>query len=305
MILSVSRRTDIPNYYSDWFYQRMKEGFVLVKNPMNPHQVSRISLTPDLIDCIVFWTKNPKKMMGRLDELKDYSYYFQFTITGYGRDVEPNLPSKREEIIPTFIELSKRIGKERVVLRYDPILVSEKYTVSYHIKAFNEIVQSLCNYTELVVISFIDIYQKTKRNSKDLKLREVEESEIEQLCEAFAFIAHSHGLRIETCAEHVDCERFGISHGCCIDSNLIERIIHEPIYAKKDKNQRMECGCIESIDIGTYHTCPNACKYCYANDSIDRVKKSASLYRVDSPILCGELGKEDRVIDRKMKSFKG
>ena len=110
MILSVSRRTDIPNYYSEWFYNRIKEGFLYVRNPMNAHQISEIKITPDVVDCIVFWTKNPLPMMKRLNEIKEYNYYFQFTLTGYGNDVEVNLPNKKTEMIPVFQELSKKIA---------------------------------------------------------------------------------------------------------------------------------------------------------------------------------------------------
>ena len=121
MILSVSRRTDIPNYYSEWFYNRIKEGFLYVRNPMNAHQISEIKITPDVVDCIVFWTKNPLPMIKRLDEIKDYNYYFQFTLTGYGNDVEINLPNKKTKMIPVFQELSEKIGKQKVIWRYDPI----------------------------------------------------------------------------------------------------------------------------------------------------------------------------------------
>jgi hypothetical protein len=169
MILSVSRRTDIPNYYSEWFLNRIKEGYLYVRNPMNTHQISKIKITPELVDCIVFWTKNPKPMMDKLDELKDYFYYFQFTLTGYGKDVEPNLPHKREKMIPIFQELSRKLGKEKVIWRYDPIMITDQYTVEYHMQAFREIAESLNGYTDKVIISFLDCYandsyDKVKKN---------------------------------------------------------------------------------------------------------------------------------------------
>lgn len=139
MILSVSRRTDIPNYYSEWFFNRIKEGFVYVRNPMNVHQVSRIDITPEMVDCIVFWTKNPEPMLERLDELALYNYYFQFTLTGYGTDIECNVPNKKEKIIPIFQKLSEKIGRQKVIWRYDPIIFNEKYTPEYHLKAFEQI----------------------------------------------------------------------------------------------------------------------------------------------------------------------
>ena len=139
MIISASRRTDIPAFYSEWFLNRIKEGFLDVRNPMNNRQVSRLPLSPELVDCIVFWTKNPIPMLPKLDGLRKYCYYFQFTLTGYGRDIETNLPDKRKELIPAFQELSDRIGPERVIWRYDPILVSDRYSAAYHIKAIAEI----------------------------------------------------------------------------------------------------------------------------------------------------------------------
>ena len=162
MIISASRRTDIPSYYSEWFYNRIKEGFVYVRNPMNIHQIGKISLSPDVVDGIVFWTKNPAPMLDRLGELEKYTYYFQFTVNPYSTDVEPNVPSKNDTIIPTFQKLSSIIGKERIVWRYDPILLNEKYTVDYHIKYFSMLADKLAYYTEKCTVSFLDMYKNTQ-----------------------------------------------------------------------------------------------------------------------------------------------
>lgn len=304
MILSVSRRTDIPNYYSDWFFNRLKKGFLFVRNPMNAHQVSSIDLSPSVIDCIVFWTKNPTNMINKLDELKGYDYYFQFTVTGYGQDVEQHLPDKKKVIIPTFKELSRKIGKERVIWRYDPILINRKYTQEYHVKAFADIAQDLSEYTEKVVISFVDLYAKTQRNTKDLNIRELSSDEMLSLGRELAQIAKAHNLKIESCAEGIDLLSVGIERGHCVDRELIERITGFKMKCEKDKNQRAECGCFDSIDIGSYNTCQNGCKYCYANFNQDRVKQNAEKYNVASPILCGKLNIEDKVTERAMQSFK-
>ena len=197
MILSVSRRTDIPNYYSDWFIARIKEGFLYVRNPMNAHQISRIDLSPEVVDCIVFWTKNPANMIEKLEDLKRYMYYFQFTLTGYGRDVEPNLPNKREELIPTFKRLSEKIGKERVIWRYDPILISKRYTMNYHLQAFEEIADNLADYTERVVISFVDFYSKTKRNARGLGIRQITDEEMLEVAGKKGQIAFKNKFIIE------------------------------------------------------------------------------------------------------------
>lgn len=304
MILSVSRRTDIPNYYSDWFISRIKEGFLYVRNPMNPHQISRIDLSPDVVDCIVFWTKNPANMIEKLEHLKDYAYYFQFTLTGYGKDVEPNLPNKREELIPTFKRLSEKIGREKVIWRYDPILISRRYTIDYHLKAFEEIAGNLADHTEKVVISFIDFYSKTQRNTRELDIRQMTNEEMIKLAEKMAQIASRYNLIIETCAEQINLQEVGIGHGSCIDKKLIERILGCKLIVEKDKNQRGECGCVESVEVGAYNTCLNGCKYCYANFNDNRVQDNVRLYDQNSALLCGIITSDDRITDRKVKSLK-
>ncbi len=304
MILSVSRRTDIPNYYSDWFISRIKEGFLYVRNPMNAHQISRIDLSPDVVDCIVFWTKNPANMMEKLDDLRDYTYYFQFTLTGYGKDVEPNLPNKREELIPTFKRLSEKIGKEKVIWRYDPILINKRYTVDYHLKAFEEIAGNLADYTEKVMLSFVDFYSKTQRNTRELDMKQMTDEEMISMAGKMAQIASKYNLVIETCAEQINLQEAGIQHGSCIDKKLIERILGCKLIVEKDKNQREECGCFESVEIGAYNTCLNGCKYCYANFNDNKVKDNVKLYHRDSALLCGNITSEDRITDRKMKSLK-
>ena len=304
MILSVSRRTDIPNYYSDWFIARIKEGFLYVRNPMNAHQISKIDLSPEVVDCIVFWTKNPANMIEKLEDLQKYMYYFQFTMTGYGKDVEPNLPNKREELIPTFKRLSEKIGKERVIWRYDPILIGKRYTIDYHLKAFEEIASNLADYTEKVVISFVDLYSKTQRNTRELNIKQITNEEMIELAMEMAQIASRYNLIIETCAEQINLHEVGIQHGSCIDKKLIERLLGCKLIAEKDKNQREECGCFESVEVGTYNTCLNGCKYCYANFNNSKVEENVKLYKRDSALLCGNISSDDRITERKVKSLK-
>lgn len=303
MILSVSRRTDIPNYYSQWFYNRIKEGFVYVRNPMNAHQVSRIEITPDVVDCIVFWTKNPEPMMERLEELSAYHYYFQFTLTGYGRDMEPGIPHKREKMIPVFQALSDRIGKEKVIWRYDPIIFSQRYTPEYHLKAFEQIAMALKGFTEKCVISFVDEYAKNRKNMELLGAYEMDRYQLPEFAKRISQIAKRNGMDTGSCAESIDLAECGIKHNCCIDKELIEKIIGGRIKAGKDRNQRPECGCMESVEIGTYHTCKNGCKYCYANSSAENVARNCSKYDPTSPILCGAIAENDRITQRRVRSL--
>ncbi len=302
MILSVSRRTDIPAFYSDWFFNRLREGFVLVRNPMNIHQVSRIALSPDVIDCIVFWSKNPRPMIGRLDELEDYMYYFQFTINAYDKGLEVCVP-KKEGIINTFKELSGRIGPNRVIWRYDPILLTDKMDKAYHYRYFEEIAKRLDGYTNTCVISFVDLYKKTQQNLKNTSAREPSFQEMQEMAAQLFLIANRYGITVQTCAEKIALETVGVKHGKCIDNALIEDLLGVKLVVNKDPNQRKECGCVQSIDIGEYNTCTHGCKYCYANFKDGVVAKNRAAHNPHSPLLVGNLGHDDKVTDRKLFSF--
>lgn len=302
MIISASRRTDIPTYYSEWFMNRIREGFVLVRNPMSFHQISKISLSPDVVDGIVFWTKNPIPMLDKLNKLKDYTFYFQFTVTSYGKDIEPHIPSKNDVIIPAFQRLSEQIGSDRVVWRYDPILLNAKYTIEYHIRAFEKIAQQLNKYTKKCTISFIDFYRNTSNNVKGLELLDFSEDKMLELSKSLAEIAHEYGLRIDTCAEKIDLQQFGIEHARCIDNYLFEKLLGCSLHVGKDKNQRLECGCVASIDIGMYNTCKNGCRYCYANYSDKSVKTNTEKHDPSSPLLFGKVCSDDVIKERKVDS---
>lgn len=302
MIISASRRTDILSYYSEWLINRLKEKYVLVRNPMNIHQVSKIDLAPNVVDAIVFWTKNPTPMLAHLEEIKDYTYYFQFTLSAYGPDVERNLPSKNKIIIPTFQQLSKEIGKEKVIWRYDPIFFSEQYSMKYHCKYFEVLASKLENYTEKCTVSFMDMYRNTERNVKTLGIvKDTYEMQVE-LLQRFVEIAKAHGLYIDTCAEIGDFYNIGVEHAHCIDRKRIEKIGGFKLDVDKDTNQRAECGCVASIDIGAYNTCKNGCLYCYANYSANIVEKNFGMHNPKSPLLFGEIDSTDVIKERKVKS---
>lgn len=303
MILSVSRRTDIPAFYSDWFYNRIREGYVCVRNPMNRRQVSKIRLSPDMIDCIAFWSKNPAPMLPRLGELADYMYYFQFTVTPYDRELEKGLPQK-ESVIETFRRLSDRIGPKRVIWRYDPILFSQSMDVSYHLHGFEAIAKRLASCTQTCVISFVDLYQKTRRNLRETTVREPSADEITRLASGMASIASSYGIRIQSCAERIDLEPMGIRHGRCIDRMLIEELQGARLNVARDRNQRPECGCVQSVDIGVYDTCSHGCLYCYANTDTKTVCRNRVLHDPSSPLLIGRMEEGDVVKERAVRSFK-
>lgn len=305
MILSVSRRTDIPNYWADWFLRRLKEGFACIRNPMNPRQLSRVELSPEVVDCIVFWSKNPSALAKRLDQLEGYHYYFQYTITGYGKDVEPGLPDKQEVLIPLFQDLSRRLGPKRVIWRYDPILFSERYTKEYHLRAFEKIAHRLEGYAQKSVVSFVDLYAKMKGRTASLKLCPPPgDEELLEFAGKLAAIARKYGFAVESCAERIDLQAAGIRHGSCIDKAFIEDLIGCRLTASRDKNQRPECGCCESIDLGAYNTCRNGCLYCYATFNPKTVERQIGLYDLSSPLLCGTIGPEDVVKERKVQPLR-
>ncbi|MDD6826636.1 MAG: DUF1848 domain-containing protein [Oscillospiraceae bacterium] len=302
MIISASRRTDIPSYYSEWFLNRLKEGYVCVRNPMNIHQVSKIDLSPDIVDGIVFWTKNPTPMLERIHELDEYTYYFQFTLNSYGKDVERNVPSKNDVIIPAFKKLSSIIGKERVVWRYDPILINDHYSIEYHKKYFQILCNSLSKYTEKCTVSFVDLYKNTERNTRYLNIHIPSNDEVVDLMENFSIVAKENGIYIDTCAEEYDLSSLKIDHACCIDQKRLERIGNYKLNIGKDKNQRGVCGCVESIDIGMYNTCKNGCMYCYANFNHEKASKNYLAHNPLSSLICGNIECDDKINIRKVQS---
>ena len=303
MTISARRRTDIPAFYAEWYFNRIKEGYVLVRNPMNYHQVSKISLSPAVVDGIVFWTKNPLPMMTRLDELREYPYYFQFTLTPYGKETEPGLPSKKAVLIPVFRELSRKLGPDRLVWRYDPILLNPRYPVEKHVQYFEKMAKVLQGYTKKCVISFVDMYKNTLRNQITLGIEPLPFEAVQTIAREFSRTAEKYDLKLCTCGEEVDLSAWRISHGACIDRNLLEQLIQNPLESRKDQNQREACGCMESIDIGAYNTCGNFCGYCYANYNAGMVTDNRRRHHPDSPFLVGELEAGDRLTERKMKSL--
>lgn len=303
MILSVSRRTDIPAFYCEWFLNRIKAGYVDVRNPMNVHQVSRINIRPEVVDCIVFWTKNARNIIQHLSELKEYNYYFQYTINPYDKRIEENVPLKKE-IIENFRLLSEMISPNRVIWRYDPILLTDFIDVEYHLFYFEKLAERLAGYTKKCVISFVDLYKKTVANTRDVMMREPTIDEMHTLAQKLTLIAKEYGIEIHSCSEEIDLDADGIKHGCCIDSKLVEDIVGYKIDVKKDRNQRKECGCVQSIDIGAYNTCLHACKYCYANFNNKKVQTLSYMHDPLSTLLVGNLNENDVVKERNVTLLK-
>lgn len=280
MIISASRRTDIPAFYGEWLIRRLREGTVTVKNPINQKILPPISLTPDSTECIVFWTKNPRNFLPQLRRIDDmgFRYYFQFTLTPYDSLVEKNLD--KSSIIETFMALSEYAGKEKVIWRYDPIFLNARYSVNYHLEKYEELCGKLCGYTEKCVISFIDAYPFLRAAFREHNIETVSSGAADILLRGIAAAARPRGVTVASCCEGIDPEKYGIRHNKCVDNELIERLFALSVPYKKDPSQRAACGCTASRDIGAYNTCGHGCVYCYA-----RRGKALAHHDPDSPML--------------------
>lgn len=280
MIISASRRTDIAAFYSDWFMNRIRAGYCAVPNPMNPRQVARVSLAPEDVTAFVFWTRSPTPLLAHLPELdaRGFRYYFQITLLDYPRELDHRTPPLLTAV-NAFRTLADRIGPERVVWRYDPIVFSSLTPPAYHIDKFGQIAALLNGYTQRSVISVVDHYRKVARRFADLRTRGIDIYEgeavsdmIARLMPALSAIASANGLTLESCAETHNLTPYGILPGKCVDDALIRRVFGIDVTAKKDSAQREACGCVQSRDIGMYDTCLFGCQYCYATSSFDRAR---------------------------------
>ncbi len=276
-IISASRRTDIPAYYAQWFVNRLRAGYCVVPNPFNRNQVSRISLAPKDVLAIVFWTRNSRPLLPFLDELdhRDYRYYFQYTVMNNPRSIDPHGPSLHAAL-ETFHSLANRIGADRVIWRYDPIIFTETTDAKFHQQTFETIADKLEGFTHRCVISVVDNYRKAQGRLRKLSRQEgfrlqgyVAEVH-EPMLLALRKTAEERGMDLTSCAEDIDLSPLGIKPGKCVDDELIRRVFGVTVENRKDKSQREACGCVESRDIGVYDTCLMGCRYCYATSSFDK-----------------------------------
>lgn len=299
MIISASRRTDIPAWNGEWMLRRLQEGVVMTRNPMNPRQVRRVDLSPQTVDCIVFWSKNPAPFFAGLDavDTMGYPYYFQFSLTPYGQEMERYLPPK-EKLAGDFCRLAQRLGPRRVVWRYDPIIVSAAYPAQWHLEAFYRMSRALRGYTDTCVISFVDLYEKTRKNTGSLVPGEVPIDVRQQLAKQFAQMAAQAGMRLCACCEE-DLRACGVHKSACIDAQRVEEISGRPLApglkTGEKGGQRPGCGCAQSVDIGAYHTCQNGCVYCYATSSQQRARRSFAMHDPSSPLLIGQLAGNEKI----------
>jgi len=294
MIISASRRTDIPALYGEWFINRIKEGYFYSQNPFNKNQVKIINISPDNVEAIVFWTKNPKPFFKYLKSLDDlgYNYYFHYTINNYPKLLEPNLPAI-EDRIDSFLNLSSILGKKRVIWRYDPIIYSNLTDEIFHANNLNHLYNLLSEYTERMIISFFDPYYKVNNRLKKIPdliiydlIDEKHKIKLLNILEIiFNNISYENKVKVLTCSENINLINYNINSGMCIDNKLINEIFTKNIQYKKDNSQRKECLCAESIDVGVYNTCIHECLYCYANFSYKSIHNNYNNYHPNNIII--------------------
>lgn len=294
MILFASGRTDIPAFYSNWFINRVKAGFVDVRNPFNQKLVSRIYFSD--VDLIMFCSKNPLPMINKLDTL-NVPVLFHVTITPYSKDVEPNISDKRL-IIEGVKKLSLVLGIDNVVVRYDPIFLSDKYNVDYHIKAFDKLCKNLNSYVNKIIVSFMDEYKNVRSNKNILKYRAFTREDYKKIGEAFSKSAMDNGMSVQTCFEDEDLTEYGFVKGECL-SHELAYILTGKKFKSSNVRKEKKCECVQMVDIGDYNSCMHMCKYCYANYDEKAVSSNFERHDDNSSLLIGSIQSGDVIKVRK------
>lgn len=301
MLINISGRTDIVNHYSEWMFKRFEEGYVLSRNSLFTNSVRRYELTPDKVDCIIFGSKNFAPVLERIHEITEkFHTYFYYTITAYGKDVEPGVPDI-ETSIETFLKLSQIVGGNRVAWRYDPILLTKNYTIETHFKTFEKIAERLAGNFDRCIFSFVEMYKKHEVNFPELIPFTEEDKDL--IAEGIGRIAMKYGFILQTCGPEENYAGYGINTSGCVTLDILGKANHLEFRNLKHKGFRKGCHCMESRDIGAPNSCPNGCKYCYANKNAELPRENFRLHDPDSPLLIGHLKETDRLEPGAQKSF--
>ena len=301
MILNTGARTDTVQYFSKWLLKRFEEGFALTRNPMFPNIVTRYELTPDKIDCVLFCSKNYKPILKDLHKITDrFNTYFHYTITAYGKDIEPGVPSI-DESIETLYELEKIVGKKRISWRYDPVLLTEKYTFNRHIETFEYLASKLANHVNRCIFNFVEMYKKLEKNMPEII--PLTEKDKDYFAKNFGKIANKYGFYIQTCGQNGDYTKYGIHKSGCSTLEMLGEANDISFRNLKHRGMRKGCNCIESRDIGAYDTCLNGCKYCYANKNTQKAYNNFKFHNPDSPILLGSISDKDTIQQGTQDTF--
>ena len=302
MIINTGGRTDTVQYYTKWLLRRFEEGYVLSRNPLFPNKVNRYELTPDKVDGVVFCSKNYRPILSHLHEITDrFHTYFHYTITAYGKDIEPGVPSI-DESMETLAELSGMVGKQRVAWRYDPVLLTKEYTIERHLKTFERMAGQLAPYIDRCIFSFVEMYKKLESNMPELIVLSIQD--MDELAQGLGSIAAKYGIFIQTCGTNGDFTRYGIHSSGCMTLDILGRANGIAFRDRKHKGMRPGCHCIESRDMGAYDTCMNGCKYCYANKTPRKAFENFKRHDPESPLLLGTVKPEDIITQGVQKAFR-
>ena len=301
MIINTGSRTDTVQYYSDWLLKRFKEGFVYSRNPLFPNIVTRYELNPNILDCVVFCSKNYEPILDRLTEITDkFNTYFHYTITAYGRDIEPNVPTI-DESIETLIKLSKIVGKQRIAWRYDPILLTKKYTKQVHYNTFDYMSKRLSPHIDRCIFSFVDMYKKLETNMPEIII--LNNNDKIEIAKNIGSIAKKHNMIIQTCATIEDFKQFGILQSGCMTSEILGNANNITFKKVRHSGNSQGCKCIENRNIGDYDTCPNGCKYCYANKNPQIAQENYKKHNPNDLMILGNLKPTDEIQQSNQKSY--
>ena len=302
MILNTGGRTDTVQYYSEWLLNRFREGYVCSRNPLFPNKVVRYELDPEKIDCVVFCSKDYSPILNDLHEITDrFATYFHYTVTAYGKDVEPGVPSI-EDSIETLKRLSSMVGKQRVAWRYDPVLLTERYTFEHHEKTFRYMAEQISPYVDRCIFSFVEMHPRVLRNMPEII--PLDDARKRDLARMLGSVASEFGLRIQLCGSSDDYSEFGVNRSGCMTLDMLGAANGIEFKNLRHKGLREGCGCIESRDIGAYDTCLNGCRYCYANKSPQKARENLCRHDPRSPLILGDLRPQDTVTQGSQKSFR-
>ena len=301
MIINTGSRTDTVQYYSEWLLKRFQEGFVYSRNPLFLNKVTKYELNPEVVDCVIFCSKNYEPILERLHEITDrFNTYFYYTITAYGKDIEPNVPSI-EDSIETLIKLSEIVGAKRIAWRYDPILLTEKYTKNRHYETFDYMSEKLSPYIDRCIFSFVEMYKKLKTNMPEIILLTPEDKD--EIAKNIGLIAKKNKILLQTCATLENYEKYNIIQSGCITAEILGTANGVTFSNIKHSGNRKGCRCMENRNIGDYDTCPNGCKYCYANQNPQIARKNYEKHNIDSPLILGGLNPTDEISQSSQRSF--
>lgn len=294
MILNVSGRTDVVAFYSEWFMNRYREGYIDVRNPFQSKMVSRIYFED--VDAIVFCTKNPIPILNFLQEIH-HPILFHVTLTPYRKDIEPNVPSKGY-IIEAIKRLSLIVGIDNLTVRYDPIFISDIYSLEYHKRAFDKMCRLLKGYVKQIIVSFMDEYKNVQKNKKILNARILTENDYKEIGGSFSKSAKRNGMTVQTCFEDENLLEYGFQKGDCVSHTLAYKLTGKT-YKTWSARKEKKCNCVQMVDIGVYNSCKHFCRYCYANYDETKVKKNFYKHDSQSSLLVGHLEYSDMIKIRK------